>query len=103
MEILKAAHTPIVAAELAVKIGLGGERETKRRKIRAIVARLRDNGHWIIAFNQEGYWLTTIEKDWLDYQAGRSIDAKRIIKEAADRRRMIVDNKGQGLLFVKGL
>ena len=42
--LLARAEAPMTGAVLAQKIGLKGGRETQRRRIRAIIKHLRDNG-----------------------------------------------------------
>lgn len=99
LQVLKQAAEPIVAADIACRLGLGGKRETQRRHVRAIVKRLRGVGSMVVATLNGGYWLTADEKIWTDYLEGRKIDAKRIIGEAHRRKKMVTDNRGQGLLF----
>lgn len=101
LRILQAAIQPITAAELAVRLGLGGQRETQRRHIRAIVEELRADGVRVIAFNPQGYWLVKTEAEWLEYCRNRENYAKRIIGEASRRIHMATDHHGQGLLFVR--
>lgn len=99
--VLKLAEGPATAAELAGKLALSGSRESQRRHIRAIITDLRLRGHWIIASNQDGYWLTTDKQLWTDYCEHKMIDAKRIIGEASRRKNSALqDESGQGLLFV---
>jgi len=98
---LQAAEGPTTAVELADKLMLTGSRETRRRKIRAIVRRLRDGGAMIVATLHGGYWLTDDESLWAQYLDGRQIDAKRILGDAY-RKKMVTDRKGQGMLFVPG-
>jgi biotin operon repressor len=102
LEILKSATEPIVAAEIARQLGLGGCRETQRREVRAIVTYLREQGSMIVASTIEGYWLTEDKDIWKDYQEKRAIDGKRIIAEASKRKKEIGDNNGQGFLFMPG-
>jgi len=100
LQVLKEATEPIVAADLAERLGLAGKRETKRRKVRAMVEHLRDNGARIIATLNSGYWLTGDSEIWCDYLAKRTIDSKRILGEAYRRRRdAAMGESGQGYLF----
>ena len=99
--LLKARTEPIVAADIAMALKLGGDRETQRRHVRRIVKHLRDGGSRIVATIAGGYWLTADDAMWKDYLEGRSIDAKRIIGEAAKRKRAI-EPGGQQLLFMPG-
>lgn len=101
--VLKQAARPVVAADIACRLGLGGKRETQRRHVRAIVKRLREVGSMIVATLNGGYWLTDDEQLWKEYLEGRKIDAKRIIGEAHRRKKMVTDNQGQGLLFQPAL
>jgi biotin operon repressor len=96
---LEHATEPVTAADLAAMIGLTGNRETRRRMIRAIVESLREDGVWVVAANPSGYWLTYDLQTWQDYQEGRKIEAKQILGEAHRRQKMAVDAAGQGLLF----
>jgi hypothetical protein len=94
---------PILAVELANKLGIDGERETKRRKIRAIVQHLRnDCGEMIVADLMNGYFTTQDLKVWQDYLDGRQIDAKKLLGITGKQLKMVTDTKGQGLLFVPG-
>ena len=100
LRLLKAAAEPIVAADLAARLGLSGSRESQRRHVRAIIEYLRkESGCWIVGLNPEGYFLTKDRQLWRDYNEGRSITAKRIFAEVHKRKRMIQDRTGQGFLF----
>jgi len=101
LRVLQDIAKPIVAADLAKKLALGGSRETQRRHVRAVIEHLRDNGSMVVATRQQGYWLTEDEGLWKDYLEGRQIDAKRVLGETHKRKRMLADAKGQGLLFDK--
>ena len=71
---------PIRAIAMAVKLGIEGNRESKRRHIRAIVQHLRnDCGNMIIGNFRQGYFITEDKKVWQDYLDGRQIDAKKIL------------------------
>ena len=96
---LQAADEPVVAIDLAAGLGLGGNRETQRRCVRAIVKHLRDNGSQIVATLAGGYFLTADNATWRDYLDGRQIDAKQLIGETHKRKKMLADRVGQGLLF----
>jgi len=97
--VLKRAEAFLTAADLAARVKLTGGRETRRRHVRAIVKQLRDDGHWIVAQNPDGYYLASDEAVWKDYLEGRKIDSKRVIGEASRRQKMVTDAHGQGLLF----
>lgn len=99
LKILKAATEPIVAADLARRLGLAGERESKRRQVRAIITLLRKQGEWIVATTTGGYLLTGDAAVWAAYNAGRANGGKRVIGQSYNRNRAAVDNHGQGLLF----
>jgi len=89
LRILEKVEEPIVAADLARRLYLAGNRETQRRHIRAIVEHLRKNGCWIVATLQAGYWLTKNYELWRDYLEGRQIDAKRILGETHKRKKCL--------------
>jgi len=97
-QLLQVADEPVVAADLANDLWLEGSRETKRRKIRALVKELRDDGNWIVATIFDGYWLTHDYSLWRDYNEGKKIEAKRIFAEVS-RRKKYVELIGQGKLF----
>lgn len=99
LSLLEAAKEPIAAADIARRLGLYGCRETRRRHVRAIVKRLRDNGSMIVATLQDGYFLTEDMQLWQDYLSGRQIDAKRVLGETHRRKKMVADGGGQGTLF----
>lgn len=99
LSFLQQAKGPIFAAELAQGLGLAGNRESQRRRVRAIVEHLRDDGHWIIATLQQGYYLTDDFTLWCDYLAGKQIDAKRILGRTHREKRIAVNAQGQGVLF----
>lgn len=99
LRVLESATEPIVAADLARKLYLVGNRESQRRHVRAIVEHLRKNGSQIVATRRDGYSLIEDSQLWRDYLDGRQIDAKRILGETHKRKRMLADAAGQGLLF----
>lgn len=99
LELLTKAVEPIVAADIAAKLRIGGCRESQRRHVRGIVRKLRDEGNHIVATLQGGYWLTEDETIWKDYLDGRQIDAKRLLAETS-RAKKAIDANGQGLLFM---
>lgn len=94
---------PITAADLAVMcgvgFGVGGNRETQRRRIRALVERMREHGYRICAGN-EGYWSARDDREWHAYQDARRkgslFEFVRIakMKTAANEKR-----SGQGRMF----
>lgn len=96
-------EAPIRAIELARKLGLTGNRESLRRHIRAIVQHLRnDCGTMIVADTRSGYFITDDKKVWQDYLDGRQINAKKILGITHKQLKMVMDSRGQGLLFVPG-
>lgn len=99
LRLLESAAEPVVAADLAQKLGLTGSRETQRRHVRAIIQQLRDNGSMIVAALQDGYFLTEDLQLWRDYLESRQIGAKRVLGKTHRRKKMLADAAGQGLLF----
>ena len=92
---------PVRAITLADKLGIIGDRETKRRHIRAIVQYLRnDCGIMLVADLMHGYFVTDDKKVWQDYLDGRQIGAKKILGVTHKQLRMAIDSSGQGILFV---
>jgi len=99
MSLLQRCEAPITAVDIAAAMHLGGKRETQRRHVRAVIKHLRDNcGARIVATLQGGYFLTDDEKLWRDYLEGRQINAKRILGNTHNKKR-ITGQDGQGLLF----
>ncbi len=105
LAILKNRNTPIVAADIAKQLKLAGNRETRRRRVRAIIKHLRDEcGAKIVATLGGGYMITDDDRIWQEYLEGKLIDAKRIIGSAsAKKRKAITNRKGQGFLFAPGM
>ena len=99
LEILKAAAEPIVAVDLARLLDLAGERESRRRQVRAIVTHLRDQGEWICATTQGGYLLTDDFAEWTEYNGDRANNVKRVIGQSHNRNKAAIYSQGQGLLF----
>lgn len=100
LKVLKAADKFMTAAEIAARLGIGGNHETQRRHIRAIVKELRDNhGSMIVANTRDGYWLTQDVNIWKDYINHIAIDAKVMLAEVSNRRKMLAGSNGQGVLF----
>ena len=102
LAILKAASGPIVAADLARRLGLTGSRESQRRQVREIISRLRDQGEWIVANTQGGYLLTDDPAEWARYNTDRANNGKRVIGRSHNRNKMLTDSRNQGLLFQPG-
>jgi biotin operon repressor len=99
LAILKRADKFMTAAEIAGRLGIGGEHETQRRHIRALIKELRDNGSMIIANTMDGYWLTDDLVIWQDYINKRAIDAKVMLAEVSRRKKSLSEKRGQGFLF----
>jgi len=102
LHLLTSATVPIVAADLAEKIGLAGSRETQRRKVRAIICYLRENGSMIVADTNRGYFLTKDKKVYQDYLDGKQVAAKCVLGRTGKRKKILRDSQGQGLLFTPG-
>lgn len=101
LRILQSADKPLVAADLAARLYLTGNRELQRRKVRALVKELRDDkneNNWIVANFVEGYWLSDDFALWKDYLEGKKITAKMIFADVA-RKKNQVAMAGQGKLF----
>lgn len=97
-------HGPVLAIEIADRLGFTGSRETKRRHVRAIVQHLRNEcGEMIVANAMGGYYLTNDKTIWQSYLNGRQIEAKIILSQTHKKLKMVTDSKGQGLLFLPGV
>lgn len=95
---------PILAISLADQLAIVGDRENKRRRIRAIVKHLRnDCGELIIGDFLSGYTLTKDLKIWQEYLDSRQFGAKKILAVTHKQLNMVRDSNGQGLLFVSGV
>lgn len=95
---LQQAAEPLTAIEIAARLQLAGSRETRRRRVRTLIKQLRDSGVRIAASLKDGYLLGS-ERTWAKYLQGQQIKAKQKIGLAHRRRKMLVDNRGQGILF----
>lgn len=102
LRVLQAAEVPMLAIDIANRLGLDGSRETKRRHVRSLVKKLRDDGHMIVASVQGGYFLTADEDLWKQYLEGKKIDAKKVLGEMHRKKKMLIDKQGQGMLFQPG-
>lgn len=87
---------PISAAELARCAGIATDRESQRKAVRRVVARLRRAGHRIAAVNHDqqrgGYFIARAPGEWRKYLASRKSGAlmtfaaiKRFRERAMDR------------------
>jgi len=95
---------PIKAIDLARRLALDGNRETQRRRVRAIVKHLRDDGGVMVIANlADGYFITEDKKDWAAYLDGKQIKAKKTLGQTHKQIKMTKDSAGQGLLFVPGM
>ncbi len=100
LRILKAATRPMTAANIAVRLGLGGCRETRRRHVRLIIEGLRDLGSLIVATKKPaGYGIAKDESVYKEYLIRRFIEAKRVFGDMHKRKKMLVESNGQGMLF----
>ena len=102
LSFLESADKPLVAADLAQKMHLPGNRESQRRHVRAIIEQLREGGSMVVATLQDGYFLTDDLQVWKKYLEDRQIDAKSVLGETHRRKRMLADRQGQGYLFAPG-
>ena len=101
LQMLSGAAEPVTAASLAVRLGLGGNRESRRRQVREIVRQLRDDGVRIVATLQSGYWLTEDDEIWRLWNEQKMVDAKRVLAESNKRKKEATATaQGQGLLFM---
>lgn len=97
--ILEAQDQPITAIQIAVRLGLAGCRESRRRRVRAIIKHLREVcGVRIVATLSGGYWITEDDNIWRQWLEDRAIDAKIVLGEVY-RRKKAAAERGQGLLF----
>lgn len=102
MEILRSVNGSLVAADIAARLGLTGTRETQRRRVRELIKQLRDNGAQIVASLRDGYRLTNDDEANKRYFNDRQIGAKRVLGETHRKKKMLFNDRGQGLLFRPG-
>ena len=102
MHMLCTTDAPLTAAQIADKIGLAGCRETQRRRVRAIIKQLRDEGEWIVANNYDGYWLTEDRFIWHLYNKDRALSAKYLLGEVSHRQKAAADRKQRMLFSLDG-
>ena len=91
---------PLAAIDIANHVGIrvGSDHESKRRGVRRIIDRLRDNGFRICADN-EGYWLARDDAEWHAYQESRRRGARfEFVKIARMQRAANEVRSGQSLL-----
>ena len=91
-----------MAADIAVKLGLIGKRETQRRHVRKLIKKLRENGMQIVATLKDGYELTEDMEANKKYLDDRQIGAKRVLGETHKKKKILFNDRGQGLLFRPG-
>lgn len=95
---------PVTAVELAERAGIAGEHETQRRRVRELVAELREAGHRVCAGSgleaECGMWLARDDAEWNAYLESRRNqlrfefgDLRRAATAASER------CNGQGTLF----
>ena len=102
LAILSNMTAPIRAIDLAERLGLAGgksKRESKRGRIRMIISYLRNQGHWIVANLQDGYWITGDPKTWNEYLSTQIFATK---KRLGQTHKMQADTTGQGVFFDGG-
>jgi len=97
LKILQKADKPLTAIQIATMLYLPGNRESQRRRVRAIIEQLRLDGHWIIANLQDGYWLTDDYRMWRHYIEGWEISAKQILADVGKKK--MVATQREGSLF----
>lgn len=88
LAILESASGPMVAAEIAARLGLGASRESQRRYVREIITHLRESGCKVVADQRNGYFLTDDDRQWRDYLEGRQIEAKRVLGETHKKKKL---------------
>lgn len=99
LALLRSAAEPLTAITIATRLHWQGSRESLRRKVRGVIATLRESGHRIVATLESGYWLTDDDATWREYQDNQMISAKKLIGEVSRRQKEIAANNGQGMLF----
>jgi len=101
--LLRNDGAPVTAAELSGPLQLPGSRETRRRHVRSLVARLHEDGFQVCADchpTEGGYWLAKDDGEWTRYLATRRAKTRfrfvrdRKMSEAATDR-----SSGQSTLF----
>lgn len=94
---------PIRALAIARRFDIrpGSSRESRRRGVRKIIARLRDEGH-AIATDGTGYWLAMTPEDHAVHQAFlRRSGLKHLASAAKDQKSLpAADASGQMRLFM---
>lgn len=101
IDLLSGGECPASARGVAFVLGLTGNTEAQRRRIREAVELCRRRGLRVCA-NADGYWLARSNAEWADYKEARKSGARfefvriRKMAEAAT-----AATGRQGLLFEK--
>ncbi len=95
---------PHSAVMLAIQVGIFGQRESIRRRVRTVIKHARESlGERICAGQgngKAGYWLARDADEWAAYQASRKAKAVFQFADLAKQKRAITDRmNGQGRLF----
>ena len=95
---------PVPAIELAQMLRIDGDRESKRRALRAVITDLRNDGYRVCAGHDEhgngGYWLAASHAEWAEYLAAVKAKAKYTFALVRKRQEAVIDREsGQGKLF----
>lgn len=98
--ILQDATGPIPAIALAGRLGFVGDRETKRRKVRRVILRIRLWGHRVCASLANGYWLARNDTEWREYREAVTRKLCFRFKDLNDQKRAAAERvTRQGRLF----
>ncbi len=79
LAVLQGADRPIPAIELAERLAIEGNHESKRRSIRKLVEKLHAGGYAVCADchgTEGGYWLARSDKEWHEYKETRQGGAR---------------------------
>lgn len=95
-----AGTKPVSAIHLATFIGVEGNRENRRRRVREAVGYAREKlGHRICA-NDRGYWPARSHGEWEAYQRALASGARFTFVRMSRTARAVTDRiSNQGLLF----
>ena len=91
---------PLRAVKLADGLGIKGNRENKRRRVREAVTYAREQLGYCICGNADGYWMARGPSEWAAYNAAVKAKARFAFVRMSRASRAIAERLGgQGLLF----
>ena len=93
-------NEPLSAIYLAAAIGVAGNRENQRRRVREAMTYAREKLGQRICANGRGYWIARDATEWQQYQDAAGRGARFAFVSLRRRQAAVTERfSGQGLLF----